>query len=63
MGLFDEEIAASSSRLPLFAITEFMPEFRIGGSVTTPGTFGMSLAENWESRESLITQMDQTATY
>ena len=63
MGLFNRKIDASSSRLPLFAITEFMPKFRIGGSVTTPGTFGMNLAENLESRSHLIAEMDQTATY
>ncbi len=45
--VFDEEINAHLSRLPLTAITEFMPEQRIGGSVFTPAIFAISLAEDW----------------
>ncbi|WP_338112383.1 GMC family oxidoreductase [Rhizobium gallicum] len=52
--LFDEPVNAHQSRLPLTAITEFMPEQRIGGSVFTPAVFGLSLAEDWVNRGNLM---------
>ncbi|TCU31321.1 GMC family oxidoreductase N-terminal domain-containing protein [Rhizobium azibense] len=52
--LFDEPVDAHQSRLPLAAITEFMPEQRIGGSVFTPAVFGLSLAEDWTNRGPLM---------
>ncbi|WP_439366061.1 FAD-dependent oxidoreductase [Bradyrhizobium sp. DASA03005] len=52
--LFNELFDAHLSRLPLAAITEFMPEQRIGGSVFTPGVFGLSLAEDWKNRGDLM---------
>lgn len=52
--LFDEPVDAHQSRLPLTAITEFMPEQRIGGSVFTPPLFGLSLAEDWTNRSDLM---------
>ena len=52
--LFDEPVDAHQSRLPLAAITEFMPEQRIGGSVFTPAVFGLSLAEDWTNRGALM---------
>jgi len=52
--LFDEPVDAHQSRLPLTAVTEFMPEQRIGGSVFTPAVFGLSLAEDWTNRGELM---------
>ncbi|WP_439406525.1 GMC family oxidoreductase N-terminal domain-containing protein [Bradyrhizobium sp. DASA03076] len=52
--LFNEPVDAHQSRLPLTAITEFMPEQRIGGSVFTPAVFGLSLAEDWTNRGDLM---------
>ncbi|WEX91693.1 GMC family oxidoreductase (plasmid) [Sinorhizobium garamanticum] len=52
--LFDEPVDAHQSRLPLTAVTEFMPEQRIGGSVFTPAVFGLSLAEDWTNRGDLM---------
>lgn len=60
---FDRKVKASESILPLYAITEFMPNYRMGGSVTTPGTFGMSLAESWNERKHLLSDFDYIATY
>lgn len=60
---FDRKVRASESVLPLYAITEFMPNYRMGGSVTTPGTFGMSLAESWSERKHLLHEFDYMATY
>jgi len=52
--LFNERLDAHLSRLPLTAVTEFMPEQRIGGSVFTPPIFGLSLAEDWNNRGNLM---------
>ncbi|MVT78790.1 FAD-dependent oxidoreductase [Bradyrhizobium cajani] len=52
--LFSEPVDAHKSRPPLAAITEFMPDQRIGGSVFTPGIFGLSLAEDWKNRGDLM---------
>lgn len=61
--LFNEEINAQNYRLPLTAITEFMPDMRIGGSIFTPGTFGLALAEDWQQRASYIDQLRHAAIY
>ncbi len=47
---FPGEVNAHRYRLPLVAITEFMPELRFGGSVFTLPTFGMAIAEDWQRR-------------
>lgn len=47
---FAEPLDAHASVLPVYAITEFMPDLRIGGSVFQPGLFGMALAEDWDKR-------------
>jgi choline dehydrogenase-like flavoprotein len=60
---FDETVDAASHRVALYSITEFMPAIRIGGSLTTPGVFGMGLAEDWENRRDLIDDFPRTATY
>ncbi|MCK1719875.1 GMC family oxidoreductase [Bradyrhizobium sp. 141] len=52
--LFNDPVDAHQSRPPLTAITEFMPEQRIGGSIFTPGVFGLSLAEDWTNRSDLM---------
>ncbi|MER8511271.1 GMC family oxidoreductase [Mesorhizobium sp. M0894] len=52
--LFDDPVDAHQSQLPLAAITEFMPDQRIGGSVFTPAIFGLSLAEDWTNRGDLM---------
>jgi choline dehydrogenase-like flavoprotein len=47
---FKEPVNAAEHRLPLVAITEFMPDLRFGGSIFTLGTFAMALAEDWTNR-------------
>ena len=61
--LFDEPVDAHASRLPLCAVTEFMPERRLGGSVTLPGVFAMSLAEDWEERAWLLKDWRRCGQY
>jgi choline dehydrogenase-like flavoprotein len=48
---FDKEIDASNTRLPHYAIDEFMPNFRIGGSVFSLPTLGMFISEDRKNRE------------
>jgi choline dehydrogenase-like flavoprotein len=48
--LFDHKINISPPAVPGSAITEFMPDIRIGGSVFTKGFFGMFLSEDWQER-------------
>ena len=60
---FPDRIDASKSHVPLFAVTEFMPDIRIGGSIFTPGIFGMSVAENWEVRKELMRKYKYCGIY
>lgn len=60
---FDEQIDAAEHPLPDYAITEFMPDLRFGGSVATPEVLGMSLAENWSDRSYLQSRLDRLASY
>ncbi|MHC1950827.1 GMC family oxidoreductase [Bradyrhizobium sp. UFLA06-06] len=61
--LFNEPVDAHQSRPPLTAITEFMPEQRIGGSVFTPAIFGLSLAEDWTNRGDLMRDWRSCGSY
>ncbi|WP_409190552.1 GMC family oxidoreductase N-terminal domain-containing protein [Bradyrhizobium sp. RDM4] len=61
--LFSEPVDAHQSRLPLTAITEFMPDQRIGGSVFTPSVFGLSLAEDWTNRGDLMRDLRFCGSY
>lgn len=60
---FDDIVDAHAARLPLVAITEFMPEQRIGGSVFTPSVFGLSLAEDWARRKDLMPDWRRCGSY
>ena len=60
---FPDQINAQRYRLPLVAITEFMPELRFGGSVFTLPTFGMALAEDWTNRNGLLPDYGRHAIY
>jgi choline dehydrogenase-like flavoprotein len=60
---FSDKIDAENARLPLYAITEFMPDQRLGGSVFLPGFFGMALAEDWKRRAHLWEMRENTAIY
>ncbi len=62
-GFFKTAINAASNRLPLFAITEFMPDLRLGGSITLPATFGLSLSENGAAAWPYINALDYAANY
>ncbi len=63
LGVFGEEVNAGAHRLPLNAVTEFMPDFRLGGSLMSPGLFGMALAEDWRRRSDLANAYPHVASY
>ncbi len=60
---FDETIDAQKSRLPLYAITEFSPDYRIGGSVSSLPTYGMFLAEDWGARSHMLPSFANMTMY
>jgi len=60
---FKDPINAQRYRLPLVAITEFMPELRFGGSIFSLPTFGMALAEDWTNRAGLLPDYGRHAIY
>ncbi len=60
---FPEAINAQHYRLPLVAITEFMPELRFGGSVFTLPTYGMAIAEDWRRRAAWLPDYARHAIY
>ncbi len=61
--LFPEDVDAHNERLPLSAVSEFMPDRRLGGSVTLPGLLGVSLAEDWKERSWLLPHWRQCVMY
>lgn len=63
LAFFDSPVNAPAHRLPLYAITEFMPAQRIGGSVLTPPFFAMMLAEDWQRRRHLIEEISSAGAY
>lgn len=60
---FDETIDAQNSRLPLYAITEFLPDYRLGGSVASLPTFGMFLSEDWDLRAHMLPSYSHVGMY
>ncbi len=60
---FAEPVDAHLSRLPLVAVTEFMPDMRIGGSFFTPALFSLSLAEDWSRRKRLMPDWRNFGSY
>ena len=63
IALFDDVVDAHRSRLPLYAVTEFMPAQRIGGSVFSPALFAMAVAEDLAHREDLLEKWRQCGLY
>jgi choline dehydrogenase-like flavoprotein len=60
---FDRRVDAHMSRVPLYAITEFEPDQRLGGSLFQPGFFALSLAEDWHQREWMLPQWRTCGIY
>jgi len=60
---FPEPINAHRFRLPLAAITEFMPDVRFGGSIFTLATYAMALGEDWNRRSHWLPDYAHHAMY
>lgn len=63
VGLFEQQVRAWEHRLPLYAVTEFMPDRRLGGSFFTPGVFAMSLVDNWTNTKHFMESIDKAGIY
>lgn len=61
--LFNHKINTSPAVVPSCAITEFMPNIRIGGSIFTKGFFGMFLSEDWQRRKWLFNLHEYCGIY
>jgi len=61
--LFEEDMAAHASPLPMYQVKEFWPTITIGGSVFTPGFLAMILSDNWERNRAMMQQWDRMALY
>ena len=60
---FNTEVNAIHSRLPLYAVTEFLPDYRLGGSVFSLPTYGMFLAEDWINRGHMLPSYKNMGMY
>jgi choline dehydrogenase-like flavoprotein len=61
--LFDEEMDAEQSVLPLVQIKEFWPDITLGGSYFSPGHLAMVLSDNWPANEAYMRQRKKMANY
>lgn len=61
--VFDHKINENPATVPGVAITEFMPDIRIGGSVFTKGFLGMFLSEDWQKRSWMFNLSDYCGIY
>ncbi|MBI2821330.1 MAG: GMC family oxidoreductase [Acidobacteria bacterium] len=61
--LFDEILDSHRTALPVFQVKEFAPEITLGGSVFTPGFLAVTLAENWEETQAVMSQWRRMALY
>lgn len=50
----DTETAHDRDTVATLAVTEFMPDQRFGGSISTPPMIAMALAEDWRARRDLF---------
>jgi choline dehydrogenase-like flavoprotein len=63
VALFDHEVAAHEGPLPAYAVTEFMPDQRLGGSLFQPSLFGLALAEDWDARSWMLPHWRRSGLY
>lgn len=61
--LFDEEINAQNSVMPLLQVKEFWPDISMGGSFFSVGHLSVNLADNWLETSKSIRQYRNMASY
>lgn len=60
---FEEEVSLDPAPVPTYAITEFMPDIRIGGSVMSRNFVAMSIAEDYQRRSFLLDKLSHCGVY
>lgn len=61
--LFNEEIDAHRSVMPVLQVKEFWPDISLGGSFFSTGQLAMNLSDNWPETSKLMHQYHNMATY
>jgi choline dehydrogenase-like flavoprotein len=61
--LFDEEIDADKSVMPLLQVKEFWPDISLGGSFFSVGHLALNLADNWLDNQDAINNYSRMASY
>lgn len=61
--LFNEEIDAHKSVMPMLQVKEFWPDISLGGSFFSAGQLAMNLSDNWPENKHLMEQYRNMATY
>ncbi|MBX3073575.1 GMC family oxidoreductase [Candidatus Obscuribacterales bacterium] len=61
--LFDEEIDAHKSVMPVLQVKEFWPDIQLGGSFFSTGQLAMNLSDNWTESQHLMRDYRKMATY
>jgi choline dehydrogenase-like flavoprotein len=61
--LFDEEINAQHSVMPLLQVKEFWPDISMGGSFFSLGHLALNLGDNWLANQNVIQDYKRMATY
>lgn len=61
--LFDEEIDAHKSVMPLLQVKEFWPDISLGGSFFSVGHLAINLADNWLDTQQSIANYRRMASY
>ncbi len=61
--LFDEDIDAHKSVMPLLQVKEFWPDISMGGSFFSVGHLALNLGDNWLSNQDVIANYRQMASY
>lgn len=63
LAIFDDEISHSRDAVATHAVTEFMPDQRFGGSVSTAPTIAMALAEDWRAKRAYFAQRNHAGLF
>lgn len=63
VGRFNQIVQTGQSIVPTAAVTEFLPDIRIGGSVFDKGFFAMGIANNYDNTKVLFNDLDKIGSY
>lgn len=63
VGRFDQVVQTGQSFVPTAAVTEFLPDIRIGGSVFDTGFLAMGIANNYHNTEVLLQNTAYIGSY